>query len=108
MSRAKRVHSDLWDMDFYLCLGWTDEQFTKWYKRKFRKSPRIEANDYGMTEMIDGTIVIWTHDKKGIPELAHECLHAANMCLGSRGVEVDLENDEPVAYLLAWLLEKAL
>ena len=38
--------------------------------------------------------------------IAHESLHAVNMILDNRGVVEDFNNDEPVAYLLEWIVDR--
>lgn len=38
--------------------------------------------------------------------IAHESLHAANVILDSRGVVSDFNNDEPVTYLLEWIINQ--
>jgi hypothetical protein len=38
--------------------------------------------------------------------ITHECLHATNYILSSRGVEVTTENDEAQAYLLGYIVGK--
>jgi len=38
--------------------------------------------------------------------IAHECLHAANMCLGHIGDIASHENDETLAYLLDWMVDQ--
>lgn len=52
--------------------------------------------------------VIWTRKKRDIPPLAHELLHAVNSVLHHAGVKPDFEDDESQAYLLTWVMEKAL
>ena len=38
--------------------------------------------------------------------IAHEALHAANFIAKDRGIESDLENDEPIAYLTEWIVDE--
>lgn len=41
------------------------------------------------------------------PEMiAHECVHAANMIFEHVGAKIDLDNDEPYAYLVGWLVKQ--
>lgn len=35
--------------------------------------------------------------------VVHECTHAANIIFKYAGIEVDLSNDEPYAYLVQWV-----
>lgn len=38
--------------------------------------------------------------------IAHEAIHAANFILAERGVECHPRNDEPLAYLTEWMVDK--
>ena len=50
-------------------------------------------------------MVFWP-DRYTIPIAAHECVHAAWAILDHVGVEVSQENDEMLAYLVGFLMEK--
>lgn len=52
-----------------------------------------------------GFIYIWIDDPCDEPVdcLVHECVHAANFVLGSRGVGVSAKDDEAQAYLVQWV-----
>lgn len=49
-------------------------------------------------------IVGFTHKQEGI--IAHEVVHLVNYIFKDRGVELDVDNDEPQAYLTGWLYNK--
>lgn len=51
--------------------------------------------------------LIWTR-KREPWVIAHECVHAANSLLDSRGWKPQLDNDEPQAYLVEALVKKAM
>lgn len=38
--------------------------------------------------------------------LIHETVHLVNELFGARGIKLDLENDEPQAYLTGWFFEE--
>ena len=38
--------------------------------------------------------------------IAHEALHTANFIANKRGIDVDGENDEPIAYLVMWITDQ--
>jgi hypothetical protein len=38
--------------------------------------------------------------------LAHEAVHLVNKIFADRGVKLDIENDEPQAYLMGWLVNQ--
>jgi hypothetical protein len=37
--------------------------------------------------------------------ITHECIHITNMIAHSRGIEADLNNDEPLTYLAEWICD---
>ncbi|QQV91428.1 hypothetical protein M1M25_gp112 [Tenacibaculum phage Gundel_1] len=49
-----------------------------------------------------------SHGKPSIGVLAHECLHIVNMISHNLGMKPDFKNDEPQAYLLDYLVDKAM
>lgn len=59
-----------------------------------------------------GPIIVWTSPQKSLAArcaiLAHECVHAAHICLDRAGVRPDFENDEAVTYLVTVLVRRAL
>lgn len=38
--------------------------------------------------------------------IAHECLHVSNYIFQNAGIRLNTDNDEPSAYLVAWLVKK--
>lgn len=38
--------------------------------------------------------------------IAHEAYHIANFLCTHRGIKEDLENDEPAAYLIEWIVDR--
>lgn len=40
--------------------------------------------------------------------IAHEAVHIANMLAESRGFIADLSNDEPIAYLVEWIVNNVI
>jgi len=38
--------------------------------------------------------------------VAHECLHLVNYIFANRNINYDLDNDEPAAYLINWLVDQ--
>ena len=38
--------------------------------------------------------------------IAHEALHATSFLLDKRGIQIDVNNDEPQAYLIEWVTDK--
>ena len=46
---------------------------------------------------------IWIEDLKDTQSIVHECLHCTFNILSDRDIDIDTENDEPVAYYLGSL-----
>ena len=38
--------------------------------------------------------------------IAHECVHLVNSFFNDWGIKLDVENDEPQAYLMGWFVEQ--
>lgn len=38
--------------------------------------------------------------------IAHECTHVVNFIFADRDIKLDLNNDEPQAYLMGWVFEQ--
>lgn len=107
----KFYYCDVYRISYWFCIGWKPLEFDKFFKKKFGFD-MDSAGKGGFTAYCnDGkkeVIVIWVHPKElKSGALAHECVHAANMTLKERGVKPDFENDEPLAYLVGTLFEKA-
>lgn len=55
-----------------------------------------------------GVLVLWLVDASDMPSLAHEAVHAAGRILDLHGVKLDPSNDEPMAYLVSWIMAEGL
>lgn len=53
-------------------------------------------------------VVIFLNESKKLhpSDIAHEGLHAANSIMNYINYRFDPENDEPLAYLLSWIVEE--
>lgn len=93
-----------WCQNFYFYLGWPPEELKKrlkGYDGNFEVRAKTIVDSYGH-------IHIWTKKKKcALDDLAHECVHAANMTLGRAGVEPCFGNDESQAYLVGSIMRFA-
>jgi hypothetical protein len=99
--KALYFESDIYRQDYYFLIGWNKEQVEKTLKVS------VEGGA-GATMLQDGTIYIWLHDisnPESLSELSHECVHAANMTLGARGIVVSADDDEALAYLVQWIFQ---
>jgi len=52
--------------------------------------------------------IIWIEKKDNLPTIAHECVHAAQHLLNERGIEVDWDNKEVIAYLTEFYFKEFL
>lgn len=102
-----------WMMNYWYFIGWDKKQFTKYCEKHFDHTPEFHSetvkgklievhNDKG-TKML-----IWTQDKKDLPSLVHECVHAAHFTLALKGFKPDFYNDEPVTYLVQSIFTHAM
>lgn len=96
--KALYFYSDIYHQGFYYLHKWTRAQINK----EFLLGNELAR---GLTFTRDGLIYIWLDDPCEDPAacLAHECVHAANFALGSRGVKVTTDDDEAQAYLVQWI-----
>lgn len=109
--KPKYYYDECWRMNFWFFLGWKPSDTEKYLKKHWqfdslnwdRDAKTIHFDD----EKGKQCIAIWLKDKKNIPALAHECVHAVHMCLDSRGVKPMFDNDEIEAYLTETLMRKA-
>jgi hypothetical protein len=103
---------DLYRMEFYFCVRWKPEAFQSYMLKHQQTEVEVEdcAGFSVMTNCDLGVrIFLWScPEDKDNSHLVHECVHAANMTLHSRGVKADFKNDEAVAYLTEMIFKKAL
>jgi len=94
-----------------MCINWKRDKFEKWYHRKYGVKPGDMSGGTAWTFPPEHphpeTVIIWTESNYPT-NLVHECVHAANYTLESRGVKSDFNNDEPQAYLVEWIFAKAM
>lgn len=85
------------------------------FKNLLGKKKYIPNKAYGLTAIceIEGYAIFVNISKHDnficlVNTLVHECLHLMNMIYIEMGIEYDMENDEPSAYLMSWLVGKSL
>lgn len=116
--RRKRHNVVKWYCEVWITWFWILESCPVDYAQSFLKRNDIhyvDLNYEGKTIFKldgEGPIVIWTRPLKTEADrysiLAHECVHAAHVCLSRKGVKSDFDNDEPVTYLVQQLIKQAL
>ena len=109
----RHIFCELYEANLYFCLGWSEKRFIKEMKERWDDDlETLHGCDGNTQEHVapDGSqlIFIWVRDKKDIATLVHECLHATHMILHARGVKPCFVNDETTAYLLDFIVRKAL
>ena len=112
MSKPGFFFCQTWMMNYWYFRGWPSNKFIKYCEKEFKFTPEISEKTSGkMIEHTDnkGTrILIWTKEKKDLPTLVHECIHAAHFTLAAKGFKPDFYNDEPVTYLVQSIFRYAL
>jgi hypothetical protein len=113
MSKKRRVQIEHWwcevyQWNFYFFKGHTAEEFLTWLKRSwgYKSDTRSRFNGRCVVDVENGCAAIWVKDWSDIAIVGHECLHAVNGCLLSRGVQASFDNDEAQAYLLSAVLRR--
>lgn len=98
--KALYFYSELYKQEYYYLHKWTKQEV----EAVFGPMQKFAG---GVTMEINGQVIIWIEDinNGGISDLVHECIHAANFTLLSRGIKVNAKNDEAHAYLAQWIFE---
>ena len=68
------------------------------------KSDEVAATVLVITE--GNIVIVFKRDCFKLKYIAHEIVHAVNEVFRYSNVELDLNNDEPQAYLTSWLFEQ--
>jgi len=98
-------------MNYWYCLGWKEKMIEGYIKDRFNYETTVEKADGQLWDCFTEktrVMVIWTREKNDMPSLVHECVHAANFTLQSRGWKPDFENDEPLTYLVESIFRNAI
>lgn len=88
-----KIHCELYKIDIHVFIGAEPVDNRKVNKKK----------DGGATWMKKGIVHMWLSNKRHTGEVMHECIHAANFILHSRGVKISTKNDEALTYLVEWI-----
>jgi len=106
--RPKHFYCEVYRMNFYYCLGWTQGEIEKYMKDRHKIDTTFDrVQGRVMFNKEEAIVVIWTRKKSDINSLVHECVHAASFTLESRGVLISHLNDEAMAYLVEAIFRKA-
>ena len=103
----KRIKIPIYNVQ--LCIYYDNHEELKKLNDSFGYNEFLECF-HGRTFWHDSTnrfrMLIRNDVKVTAGVIAHECKHMVNFIFISRGIELDLNNDEPECYLLEWLINK--
>lgn len=109
--KPRHYFCEYWRQSFWFCIGWSYQNMAAYLKKHHEYEPDLSQKGgsvFSIRADNGSTIyLVWTR-KKHAPTIAHECVHAANALLESRGWKPQLDNDEPQAYLVEALMREAL
>lgn len=82
------------------------KDFTKAFK-KMKVSHSVDVNQYEAitTIPIGKKMVLFIRKDAKASVVAHEAVHIANIIFKRADIQLDIDNDEPYAYLLGWIVD---
>jgi len=102
------AYNKTWKWEFNFLLGCKWERFREAIRYwESSEPPERKPMAHAFSNWGERRSYIWVEDKKNSASLAHECIHVALRCLNTSGVHIDCDNDEPLAYLVTWLINEA-
>ena len=104
----KHAYNENWRFNVYFFIGHDLKDYIEYLDKNlgFNGLPHDFCGDgHSFTCLKDGAF-IWTK-KHDVSIIAHECFHSANFLLESIGVKNESVNDEPLAYLLTWMIRNS-
>ena len=114
MVKTDRVGIDVYNTSFLVIRYDSNKNLKRWLRRNFKKInlPSVKYfNALACSIENDYLIMFKTTQEESIKYptpgiVAHEAKHLVNYIFKDRFVELDLENDEPEAYLLGFIVDK--
>lgn len=106
---------DLYNRHFILCVGMQKDDVDSILSERLGVPVSLDIEDcLGLTDKIKGkdltAIVIYLKSgdmqTKNLGTMVHEATHAANFLFDHCGIRADLDNDEPLAYLVDWIFRQ--
>lgn len=112
MKQPKHWHCEMYDINFFFFIGWKPKHFEKYATEKLKIKVGTDTDDFlGLHYRTDykkrPCSLIWTKKSNDIPCIVHECLHAAVSALSYVDVKFDIDNQEPLAYMLENIVKVA-
>lgn len=76
-------------------------------KLRLDYNPKFDINQYeSFVTFQNEVIYIFVRSKTDAGVIAHESIHIANYIFKHANIEFDINNDEPYAYLMGWVVEE--
>lgn len=115
--KPRWVYQDLYHANIEFYIDWTLEEYQEYCRKRFGFEWVNHEGIQGHAAVVDQkstgktVYLMWARpQKKGLKRdsvIVHESVHLANKILKDRGYKFDPEDDEPLAYLVDWIYEKA-
>jgi len=110
--QPKYFYCETWKMNYYFFIGWSAKLYSKYIQEEYGHTMDINgaAGNCLDIEKNDNSIqiqTIWVDDKKDLPAIVHESVHAACNTLRRRGWNPDFDNEEPLTYLIENIFRQA-
>ena len=122
--KPKFFFDEIHEQNYWFCHSMKLEDLEKWIRNHYKISAEnfdlrdcYEAEGIAFSISNEKTgqygIWIWLKDYKPgdagwLSTLAHEAVHAAKMFMHDRGFDLNNRGDEPMAYLVGYLVKKCL
>jgi hypothetical protein len=96
-----QVYNDLYFVNILLVPGWNRGEVLNHFDCDVSRGS-------GAAIPLDSGVAIWVESfgKDWEAVLCHEAIHAANIILEQKGVEVSTKNDEALTYLAQWIFSR--
>jgi hypothetical protein len=103
MKKVHKFYQDLYHQEFVFLPNWTEPEIYDVFGEPLKPGA-------GAVFVHSGVILIWIKEFtfENLDYLAHESVHAANVCFTLRGQALCVKNDEAQAYLVQWVFEKCI
>lgn len=106
----KKLKIDLYNFNFYVTPYAGEAKDKSWKLTGVDLDSQAFENCNGMVVFGKDTCLVWMPTGATVSTLAHEALHVASYIMRVRGFYHDLDNQEPMAYLvghITGLIDKA-
>ena len=102
----KKIKKTIYPVPVYCGANFTKEEYEKVFKRSWDDFLEENYCADAVCGSYQSGIFIGFIIPPSAATIAHECYHAANYIYKRIGAKIDMENDEPFAYLLDFLVEE--